>query len=305
MNTSPSLPRLALQRLRALFVHPEADVRVLMLLTAVMFASGVFHVGVWLLDGSSLEGPVSWRKPISFGLSSGLLSLSIAWITALLPATNARAWWVRVYSASLFIEVALITMQRWRGVGSHFNVGTAFDTIVFALMGVLIMAVVVALVGLTVLLYRAADVSPDARAAGLFGLGLLHVASFVGVLIIVHGRMVLAAQAGVPGHIAGAGVLKVPHGIAMHALQVLPLLAFVLAWRGVPLAQRTRWVIRAGLGYALIVAAMFAQALLGMPPTQLGLPLIALSVPGLVLLGASAWQVFRPVRSRRLAVGVP
>ena len=36
---------------------------------ALLLASGVFHGFVFLFDGGAWEGPVSWRKPIVFGLT--------------------------------------------------------------------------------------------------------------------------------------------------------------------------------------------------------------------------------------------
>jgi hypothetical protein len=38
---------------------------------ALLVLSGLFHVGAFLADGGPWEGPLSWRKPITFGLSSG------------------------------------------------------------------------------------------------------------------------------------------------------------------------------------------------------------------------------------------
>jgi len=55
--------------------------RLLIVFGAVMAATGLFHVGVWLATGQpSLVGPVTWRKPIVFGLSIGVLAWSLAWI---------------------------------------------------------------------------------------------------------------------------------------------------------------------------------------------------------------------------------
>lgn len=34
-----------------------------------LILSGLFHLGVFLVDGGAWEGPISWRKPVTFGLS--------------------------------------------------------------------------------------------------------------------------------------------------------------------------------------------------------------------------------------------
>ena len=50
---------------------------------ALLLVSGVFHGFVFLVDGGSWEGPVSWRKPIVFGLSFGVTLATLTWIVGL------------------------------------------------------------------------------------------------------------------------------------------------------------------------------------------------------------------------------
>ena len=115
--------------------------RILSAAALLFLASGLFHLTVWWLAGMpSLAGPVSWRKPITFGFSTGVLFLSLAWVIGLLPASRRRMRQVRVFSALLVAEVALIDMQQWRGVASHFNDSTPFDSAVFTTMGVIIIS---------------------------------------------------------------------------------------------------------------------------------------------------------------------
>jgi len=61
---------------------------------------GMLHVPVWMMDGSDWEGRVSWRKPILFGVSTGMTLWSLGWIVGALkgsrscfdhPATMARS----------------------------------------------------------------------------------------------------------------------------------------------------------------------------------------------------------------------
>ena len=63
--------------------YDEHETRLLVLLGLALTASGVMHLFVWLAAGlPSLAGPVSWRKPIVFGLSGGITTLSVAWIVS-------------------------------------------------------------------------------------------------------------------------------------------------------------------------------------------------------------------------------
>ena len=75
-----ALPSFALHRLRSLFGSTDPVVRMLTLAGLFLAATGAFHIGVWLVAGApSLEGPVSWRKPIVFGLSGAVATFSVAW----------------------------------------------------------------------------------------------------------------------------------------------------------------------------------------------------------------------------------
>lgn len=47
---------------------------------AALIVSGLFHLAVFAVDGGPWEGPVSWRKAVTFGLSFGLTLITIAWV---------------------------------------------------------------------------------------------------------------------------------------------------------------------------------------------------------------------------------
>ena len=101
------------------------------------------------LDGG-WDGPVSWRKPIEFGISGGLTALSLAVVMGRLPRNGWLAWPCGVAVALFVPETALIDLQRWRSVPSHFNHDTPFDLAVFDVMGVLVAIVALGIVVMTV-----------------------------------------------------------------------------------------------------------------------------------------------------------
>lgn len=47
---------------------------------ALLALSGVVHLGVYLVDGGPWGGPISWRKPVVFGLSFGIAIVTLGWI---------------------------------------------------------------------------------------------------------------------------------------------------------------------------------------------------------------------------------
>ena len=198
--------------------------RVAYRLGVLFLASGLVHVGVWLAAGMpSLEGPVTWRKPITFGFSTGVLCLSIAWVLGVLQQTRRLVWQARAFAALLFAEIALIDMQQWRGVASHFNTATPFDGAVFTLMGLLIVAASTIVAAWTIALFRQPLATTPAYAfAARAGMIMLNVGNVVGI--------VMAATQ--------ATQLKPIHGITLHVLQALP----VMLWLAARLRYPRAWV---------------------------------------------------------------
>ncbi len=205
----------------------------------LLLISGVFHIGVWAVDGGSWEGATSWRKPILFGLSGGVTSLSLGWVLGRLPAWRIDRPLAWLYAGCIVPEVALITMQTWRRVPSHFNERTPFDAAVFYLMGYLIFVVTLLIVLLTVRTWRRLDASAVMRLAIRAGMVLLTASCLIGFWLIDHGQRQLAVGES-PELYGQAGVMKFPHGMPMHALQWLPLTVWLMRVGGND--ARGQWV---------------------------------------------------------------
>jgi hypothetical protein len=71
----------------------------------VLILSGLFHLMVFAIDGGPWEGPVGWRKAITFGLSFGITLISVAWVTSYLRAS---AVLLGIFAADCVLEVGLI-----------------------------------------------------------------------------------------------------------------------------------------------------------------------------------------------------
>jgi hypothetical protein len=228
------------------------------LIGAVLIASGVFHFGVFLVDGGPWEGPVSWRKPTTFGLSFGLTLISITWVASYLTLRpRVRAWVLGVFAADCVLEVAGITVQAWRHVPSHFNTETPLNTAVamsLAFGG----AVLIAVLGtLAVTAFRARTRGPaDLRLALRAGFGLLLVGLATGAVMIAKGQVLIRSGHRQEGYDT-AGSLKPVHGVTLHAVLVLPALAVLLDRLGWAPARRYRAVaVATGLYVAATLTAL-------------------------------------------------
>ncbi|NDC63801.1 MAG: hypothetical protein EBZ59_07445, partial [Planctomycetia bacterium] len=229
----------------------------------VLIGSGLLHALVWALAGGPWEGPVTWRKPILFGVSGGLTALSLGWAWSKLPWRRGDAWLAAATAWALAVEVGLIDLQRWRGVASHFNRGTPLDSFLYDLMGGLILGVTLVVVDLTIrFLLRPVGLTADMLLAARAGLVLLAVSCLLGIWISVHGDLRVAS--GLPPETVGAaGVAKFPHGVAIHAVQWLPLVAWAARLGGLGDALRLRLVAAAAAGTTLVLGYSIVQTLAG------------------------------------------
>jgi len=260
----------------------------------LLVASGLAHAAVWAAVGGPWEGAITWRKPILFGISGGLTCLSLGWAWAALPWRRGDGPLARATAAALVVEVALIDLQRWRGVASHFNRDTPFDSAAYDVMTWLILGVTLVIGDLTVRsVVQAVRLPPDMRLAARAGLGLLAISCLLGIWAGAAGETRRAA--GLPPEtLHAAGVLKFPHGAALHALQWLPLLAWAARRAGVDEHGRVWLVAVAAAGNALFGGYALAQTLLGrgrFDTTPLTAALLAVAVAMLAL--PAAWIVMR------------
>ena len=128
----------------------------------------------------------------------------------------------------------MITLQRWRGTASHFNHATTIDEIIdFSMLGL----IVIAFLGIcyfTVRCFGNLKLDADYQLALRAGMVFLFASCLIGFVISVYGYERLAAGLS-PEKVGKSGVPKFPHGIAIHALQLLPLAVLVMRRLATPL----------------------------------------------------------------------
>jgi hypothetical protein len=260
-SPSDTIGRMERQPIPAWYRDPRAGQ--LVIVGLILVASGLAHAVIWAVRGGPWEGPVTWRKPILFGISGGLTSLSAAWVWASLPPRRGDRWLAAATAWALFVEVFLIDLQKWRGVASHFNRATPLDSVLYDAMGVLILFVTAVIVDLTVRLFRStAGMTPDMLLAARAGMVFLVISCGLGVWVSVSGDMRMA-EGLEPERFGAAGVPKFPHGAAIHAIQWLPGIAWAARQAGLGVAARRGLVIAATVATAALLAFALVQTLTG------------------------------------------
>ena len=278
--------------LRRIWVDGRRVERVAYVVGLVLFVSGLVHVGILLVTGWTWIGPVSLRKAATFGLSFGLTLPSVAWVTSYLRLP-ARGLVLGVFIATCVVETVLISMQAWRGVPSHFNFATPFDTAVSTTLA--LGGGVIVLVGVVCTLAAfagAGGLAPSMALAVRTGLVVLLVAFATGAVMVARG--VVEARGG-QAQLAydTAGSLKPLHAVAMHVVLVLPALAWLLAHTSWPEARRMRLVWVAVVADAVLTAVVGYEAFAGIPPLTPPLVLGALSVAALIVLATTGATALR------------
>src|SRR5262245_3295290 len=114
----------------------------------IMLAAFVASLAGLFLDHRIITGAPAWLKPAKFGISSAIYAATIAWLFRYIQV------WPRFVRAMgsiialvLILEVGIIDVQAARGVTSHFNAATPLDRALFGVMGISIIVLWLASVG--------------------------------------------------------------------------------------------------------------------------------------------------------------
>lgn len=203
-------------------------------------------------------------KPFKFALSMGIFSLTMGWYTGYLISYK----YINLYNWSLIIflgfEVFYVTLQASRGQLSHYNVSSALYTSLTVAMAIAAIAATV-YTGYIGILFCTENFPelPD------YYLLAIRLGIFLFVIFALEGAVIGAnSSPRVGGQDGGAipflnwslkyGDLRIAHFVGMHALQILPLLAFYIF-------KDVRVVILVGLMYGLLALFCLVQALNAKP----------------------------------------
>jgi len=270
---------------------------------AVLFVSGLMHLGVLAIGGGSWDGPVSLRKAATFGLSFGLTLLTIVWVASFLRLSDRlRSILLGAFTVACAVETLLVSLQAWRGVPSHFNLETTFDGLVARTLaggGLVLVAVIATL--LFVSFSRQPALPVSLRIAIRIGFVTLFMSLVVGALMIVRGmRLVFAGDP--QAAYATGGALKPTHAATMHAILVLPLLAWLLSFTDWSERRRVGAVLLGAAGYALLAGLVALENVAGVPSSNTAVK--TLMVLGFVELLAVGVVAVRSVARASHATGI-
>jgi hypothetical protein len=293
----------------SLFVAPGWP-RALWVTGTVLLITMVVHIAELVITGGPVSSPVSLRKPATFAETGWLIAWSVALI---LPRLRTRAWQRHVIGAAVLLftvgETAIIGLQAWRGVPSHYNFSTPLDAALMrggagGIAGVFLIGVIVLLIAAL----RIRDVTGSVRLGVIAGIVVTLVACAVGFVMISNNSGVYqgsigggfarqtAAYLGPDAATVGpeygllrpgtqGGDLVAPHVIGIHGLVLLAVPAVLLARSAMSRIRQLQVVALAVSSVAIGLILLLAQALRQLPLDQLhpvALATLALCVLGLL-----------------------
>ncbi|WP_344868020.1 hypothetical protein [Amycolatopsis ultiminotia] len=267
--------------------------RPLMVLAAVMAVLLVVSAVGLLVDDRTLVNAPIWAKPFKFAVSVGMYAGTLAWLLSLLRRGRRVGWWLgTVFAVGIGMDMALLVWQViFRARTLHFNVETPTDRQInnFIATGAFTAWGATAAVVVLLLWQRL----PDRALVSALRWGTALAATGMGLALLMFSatpsQKALYAQGIKPptsgGHTVGladggpglpllgwstvGGDLRIPHFVGIHAIQVVPLVAFALLAlsRRYPVLSsdvvRRRLVWTTAAGYAGTLAIVTWQALRG------------------------------------------
>lgn len=236
----------------------------------------VIHLALFLIclmlatvDPRLVTGVNAWFKPAKFAISIAIYLFTAACLLAPLER-GLRSVAVARYTIAFAMagEIAIIIAQASRGVPSHFNETTPLNALLFALMGVLIVVNTASAAWILWLYWKhAPPLAPHLLAAVRLGLAIFIAASLQGFLMVANGAHTVGAPDGARGIFflnwsLSHGDLRIPHFTGLHALQGLPIVAWLSGSRKAVLAVAVVWALVFLLSLAL---ALDGKPLLALP----------------------------------------
>jgi hypothetical protein len=226
------------------------------------------------IDPRLLESGVNiWVKPTKFLASIGIFALTAAWFFGYARPERRGSLPMRAAVGLILVggsfELAYIGWQAAQGLESHFNTGSLFHTIMYALMGLFAVLLVGSTLPMAWEIARrpAAGLRRDYVAAVVIGLVLTFLlgGGLGGYMSSQLGHSVGAQGGHVPlfGWNRSGGDLRIAHFLGIHAEQAMPILGMLISGFA---ARTRRLLLGAGAAtYAALTLAIFGQALAGRP----------------------------------------
>ncbi len=195
----------------------------------------------YYFDSRTLNGVPTLVKPLKFSLSLAMHFITLAILSQQLEPSRRTGIVLTLFAyisvVSMLFEQIYISIQAARGVHSHYNTTTAFESLMYNLMGVgaVNLVLVSFVLGVLILKYGKKD-NVGLRLGSVLGLTIGSVLTLYYAMTMANiptdsalvGEVVNNVKVPIVGWSREVGDLRIPHFIATHMMQVLPLAGLIL-----------------------------------------------------------------------------
>jgi hypothetical protein len=235
------------------------------------------------------EGKMLDAATFTFGVAVFTLTVALLLPLAGYSSAAARRWrWA--YCVFAVYGLVLESIQSFRGLDPRFTeAGGSVDGALGIIFGftALLNTVVFVLLGLRFFRADALADRPVLRIGIRYGVVAVWLSFGVGILMsVISGR-----------DVGDEGNLLLSHGLGVHGIQTVPLVALVLAWSRMRL--RRSWVHVAGIGWLAACTAALVQALLGRPPLDASVLTMVIVVGLAIWVAAAGYAGISWIRATR------
>jgi hypothetical protein len=229
------------------------------------FVAALVCIILWQTTMVSVNGINAFIKPLKFYISIGIFCWTMGWIMHYLELPKKVAAYNVMAIIVFTYESFVITWQAANGRLSHFNVSSAFYSLLFTLMGIAIVILTLWTAYIGYLFFRKKEWKLPL--SYLWGIRL-------GIVCFVLFALEGGAMASALRHTVGAadggkglplvnwsrehGDLRIAHFLGMHTLQLFPLFGYYIA------GSKKSMIVFASI-YFVAVVAVLVQALMGLP----------------------------------------
>lgn len=238
----------------------------------LLFLMGWYHLvmfffclGLMSFNHQIISGENSWAKPARYFLSSGICVWTLGWIFYYVHSKSVIRICSWLAGLSLFFETAIIFLQSKRGVASHFNNSSPFDSMMYTLMVLLMAVFLMTLTYFTFAFFTQKKMPISQHFTWGIKMGLLNflIFSVAGIIMFVKMGHTIGGHSGAAGMpffnwAYKYGDLRISLFMGIHSLQIIPLLSYFLFTKKIQ-------VINFSVLYFLATLSFLILALLGIP----------------------------------------
>ena len=252
------------------------DAPALTILSVILILALIPLYAAMALDLREFQGDSPWLKPVKFHYALAIYAATLAFFARYMPAATRASrswrWFTGAVILAIIAECVWLTAAASLNTASHFNTDIPVFAAIYNLMGAFAVLLTSAslVMGLSIWRNPSTGLPQAVQLSIALGLILTFVLTIItaGYLSAADGHFIGTPVTGAVLPILGwsreVGDLRVAHFLSTHALHGLPLWGLVAARMG-DVRGGVTLVWAGAAGYALLVAAVFLQALQGHP----------------------------------------